>query len=67
MKRLSFVQWAGWLFVLSGLMTVCLAVYAANNVAQQTRGVMTPRWRIARSRKGLDERWKRKFQRPNDW
>jgi hypothetical protein len=42
MKRLSFVQWSGWLFVLSGLMESCLAVYAANNVAQVQSPLAAP-------------------------
>jgi hypothetical protein len=36
MKHLSFVQWAGWLFVLSGLMESCLAVGMATTTFDGT-------------------------------
>ena len=42
MRRSSFVRWSGWAFVLSGLMALCLAVYATSNFAQVQAPLAAP-------------------------
>lgn len=42
MQRSSFVRWSGWAFVLSGLMALCLAVYATSNFAQVQASLAAP-------------------------
>ena len=42
MQSSSFVRWSGWAFVVSGLMALCLAVYATQNFAQVQAPLATP-------------------------